>query len=306
MKNYFHLQYKIILRKLKDWGLPAWLSVVILLIAFIAFATYLFTKSQFASYIFVFVALTLIFRLSEAKKNDFLISIFNKQQYLKLRIIENIILSSPFVIFLFYKSLFLLAGVLCLSSILLALFRFSFGSQISIPTPFSKRPFEFSSGFRNTYFVFLIAYLMCIVAIVENNFNLGMFSLGLIAMISCSFYFKPEKELLVWNFSCTPNGFLLKKCRESSINYSLLALPVMIALSIFFIDNIAFIIGLYALGFVYIVAIILAKYATYPSEINLIQGFILAMSFIFPPIMIAIVPFFYYQSIKKLNPILND
>jgi hypothetical protein len=59
------------------------------------------------------------------------------------------------------------------------------------------------------------------------------------------------------------------------------------------------------LGYVYLVTIILAKYSGYPNEMNLLQGILIGISLLFPPILIGIIPFFYLQSIKRLNDILE-
>jgi hypothetical protein len=51
--------------------------------------------------------------------------------------------------------------------------------------------------------------------------------------------------------------------------------------------------------------IILAKYAAFPHQVNLPQFVILAVSVWFPPLLIAVIPFFYRQSVKRLNEILT-
>jgi hypothetical protein len=52
--------------------------------------------------------------------------------------------------------------------------------------------------------------------------------------------------------------------------------------------------------------VILAKYSAYPGEMNLPEGMIIAISIYFPPLLLAIIPFFYTKSIRKLKYILND
>ncbi|MBK7030860.1 MAG: hypothetical protein IPH45_17355 [Bacteroidales bacterium] len=48
--------------------------------------------------------------------------------------------------------------------------------NFTIPTPFSKHPFEFAVGFRKTFLAWLFAYFLTIMAISVGNFNLGVFS----------------------------------------------------------------------------------------------------------------------------------
>ena len=45
--------------------------------------------------------------------------------------------------------------------------------NLTIPTPFSKKPFEFSTGFRRSFFMFPIAYILTFIAIRVDNFNLA-------------------------------------------------------------------------------------------------------------------------------------
>ncbi|MBS1611989.1 MAG: ABC transporter permease, partial [Bacteroidetes bacterium] len=121
MKEYLLLQCRMNNRKLRDAGLPPVLGYVLIVAAFVGLSYYLFSKSQYAQYIYPLLALTLLSPLAETKRCEFLKTTFGDAQYSKLRIAENLILVFPFVAFLLYKQALLVAGVLPVVAALLAL-----------------------------------------------------------------------------------------------------------------------------------------------------------------------------------------
>ncbi len=160
MEEYFLLQHKILNRKLIDFGVPIWVGYILSPIVFVVLSSFLFYKTEFAGYIYVFIALGLISKLSEPKRNDFLKAIFSKCDYLKIRLFENWIIGVPFIIFLIYKESYLFALILVVLSAIVGLFNFNINTNFTIPTPFGKYPFEFAVGFRKTFFIFPIAYFL--------------------------------------------------------------------------------------------------------------------------------------------------
>ena len=305
MKEYFQLQFKMFNRKMIEFGLPLLIGYSILPIVFFLLSKSLFSKTEFAIYLYGFIALSFVSKLSEPKRNDFLKSIFNKPNYFKLRVIENLIYSMPFLFFLLYKGLFFFVLILSLLAIFIALFNFSTNLNLTIPTPFGKKPFEFTVGFRKTFYVFPVAYFLTYISISIGNFNLGIFSMLLIGIICLSYYSKIENEYFVWNFNLSSKEFLLEKTKMSLINFTLLSSPIIIALSIFFFNEIDILIVFFLLCYTYLTTIVFAKYSAFPNQMDLSQGILIGISFIMPPILIVIIPLFYSQSIKKLNTILE-
>jgi hypothetical protein len=305
MKEYFKLQFRLLNRKMIDFGLPLLIGYTLIPFIFILMSNYLFSKTEFASYLYGFIAIGFVSKLSDAKRNDFLKSIFNKKNYLKLRAIENLIYSLPFLIFLVYKGLFIVSLALCLLAILITFLNFNANLNVTIPTPFGKKPFEFIVGFRKTFIVFPIAYFLTYISIEVGNFNLGVFSLVLIGIVCFSYYSKVENEYFVWNFNLSSKEFLVEKIKTCMINFTLLSSPIIIALSVFFFNEIDILLVFFLLCYLYLVTIIFAKYSSFPKEMNVTQGLLIAVSFMFPPILLFIIPHFYSRSIKQLNTILE-
>jgi len=251
MKEYFRLQNKRLNRALIDFGIPLVIAYVIVPIIFVFLSNHLFSITVFAGYVYVFVALIFISGISERKRNSFLMSIFDKKKYLKLRVVENLVCCSPFLIFLLYKQVFVLVVVLLILAILMVFFNYSIATNFAMPTPFGKKPFEFAIGFRKTFFVFPFAYFLAIMSIRVDNFNLGVFSMILVTLVCLSYYSKPERKYFVWNFKMSSKKFLQEKIKNGMLFLTILNAPILAALLIFYI-------------------------------------------------------FFYSQSLKKLNTVLND
>lgn len=305
MKEYFILQFKMTNKKLIDWGLNPIISLFLLLTGFIGFSIYLFSKTEFAEYVFILFALGFVSKLSERKRNDFLKSVFLNKLYLKVRVLENSIIVLPFIAFLTYNQLFPSVFILMGLTFLMALVNFNSTFNYTIPTLFYKKPFEFTVGFRSTFYLFLFAYFLTFMAVSVSNFNLGIFALLLVFFVSFSFYIKPENEYYVWSFIDSSNGFLLKKIKIGLVHSTILSLPILIVLSVFFLSEINTLLIFQLLGYVYLVTIILAKYSVYPNEINLPQVILIGISLWFPPFLLGVIPFFYLQSTKHLNEILE-
>lgn len=305
MKEYFLLQFKMTNRKLTDFGLNPIIGFILLLTGFIGLSIYLFSKTEFAEYVFILIALSFVSKLSETRRNDFLKYCFIDTEYQKLRLTENYIIALPFIAFLVYEQLFPSVILLTILTLLMALVNFNSTFNYTLPTPFYKRPFEFAVGFRSTFYLFFFAYFLTFMAISVGNFNLGIFALLLVFLVSLSFYSKPENEYYVWSFITTSKGFIIEKIKVGLVYSTILSIPILIVLGIFFLSEINTLLIFQLLGYVYLVTIILAKYSAYPNEMNLPQGILIGISLLFPPILIGIIPFFYLQSTKRLNDILG-
>jgi hypothetical protein len=128
----------------------------------------------------------------------------------------------------------------------------------------------------------------------------------LIFLISLSYYTKPEQEYYVWIHAESPATFLKNKILNATKNASFLVLPILTGLLIFYPTEFGLILLFFVAGIMYLWAIILAKYSAYPGEMNLPEGIVIAFSLYFPPLLLAIIPYFYTKSINKLKTILND
>lgn len=305
MKEYFALQFRLTNRRFIDAGLKPVIAYFILAAAFVTLSMFLFFKTEFAEYLFLLVALVLIGKLSETQRTDFLKICFGNKQIKKIRIAENLICAMPFFAFLLYKQLFLTALLLLVLATILALVNFRTTVNFTIWTPFSKKPFEFPTGFRNTFYMFFVAYILTVIAVLVNNFYLGVFAMLLVFATTLSYYTKPENEYYVWVYKSKPKAFLFDKIKTALLYSSSLALPIVLTMFIFYPQNIALIALFFLTGFAFLVSMIVSKYAAYPDEISISQGILLAFCIWFPPILVVLIPHFFKKSENRLSRLLK-
>jgi hypothetical protein len=305
VKEYFELQYKMTNRKFKDSGFNPLLAYFVLATLFVGLSIYLFQKTEFAKYIYLLFALTLIGKLSETRRTEFLKICYDNIQLKKIRITENLICSIPFFTFLLYKQLFVYTGLLLTLTTILALVNFQTTFKFTIWTPFSKRPFEFTTGFRNTFYVFFTAYALTIIAVLINNFNLGVFAMLLVFATTLSYYSMPENEYYVWIHNLKPKAFLFSKIKTALLFSSSIALPIAIILAIFNPQYIGLLSLFFLIGWAFLISLIVSKYAAYPDEMNITQGIFLALCIWFPPILIVLIPYLFKQSENRLVGLLK-
>lgn len=305
VKEYFLLQYKMMNRRLKDQGLEPLLAYIIIGILFYGLSYYLFYKTPFAPYIYFVIALTTTGRLSQTRRTDFLRSCFGSSRTMQLRAAENVLAVLPFLIFLLYHLEFLIAAILLLAAVALSLLNFRNDTSLVIPTPFSKKPFEFSTGFRNGFVGIMAAYALTVIAAAVDNFNLGIFSLLLLFAVMLSFYGKAENEYYVWIYRSKATTFLYHKIKQALLFSFLLALPLVLMLAFFFSQHILVISLCLLLGFAYLLAIIVSKYASFPNDMNITQGIILGLCIAIPPLLLVMIPYLFFKSEKRLREILQ-
>jgi len=292
-------------RRFKDAGFEPLLAYLILTVGFVVLSIYLFSKTEFAQYVYMLSALTLIGKLSETRRTEFLKICFDDAKLKKIRVAENLVCLLPFLIFLLYKQLFISAVLLFVLTTILALLNFRTTLNFTLWTPFSKRPFEFSTGFRNTFYLLFFAYVLTVIAVSANNFNLGIFAMLLVFVTTLSYYTKPENEYYVWTYNVNPRHFLFSKIKTAIQYSSILSLPIALVLTIFFYPNIGILLLSFLIGLAFIVSVIVSKYSAYPNEMSITQGIVLALCIWFPPVLVVLIPYLFKKSENRLSSLLK-
>ena len=304
IKYYFSLQVKLFNRKITSLGVqPMWTYFLILLFFVIA-SELVFIKLSYASIVYSFIALQPAFFLADKSRNNFIRACFRSNNYRKIRLLENIILTIPFAIFLAVKNLPAISCLLLITSSIISLINVRQSMSITIPTPFGRRPFEFLTGFRRTFIIYPVAMYILVQAVSSHNINLALALLGLMYCIIYSFYLKSEDTYFVWIYSLTPVNFLRKKIVTAVSQSLVFALPVSLT-ALYISTGTWYIIPLILfLANLYLVTIILAKYSNYPDQISIPQAILLGISMMFPLLLIFIIPLFYKRALRSLNQVL--
>lgn len=306
LRYYFELQILRLNRWFKEIGVNHILGYILAGLLFIGLSEFLFIKTDYAQWIYVLFGISWLLNLGEANRNNFLISIYSNKDYRKVRIIENGISILPFTFYLIYEKNYLIAIGLFLLSFIFATFKpKKFGGSTTIPTPFKRFPFEFIIGFRKSMLFLLLICFLTYKSIEVNNFNLGLFAIGLLFFTTMSYYAKPEEKFFVWMYSVDSRPFLRTKIKTALWCATILTTPILIALMIAYPTGWLIIIGTQVMGYLFLIAMVLAKYSAFPKEINIPQAILLGLSILFLPMILFTIPIFYKQSIKRLKPILE-
>ena len=305
MKHYFRLQLTMLNRQFTELRINPIVGILFSIFAFIGISVILYSKTEYANSIYLVISLILTQRLSEVNRTTFLKICFVKKDYIKLRLIENIASSIPFFIFFCFKSQLAFAVLLIILSSLLSFFSLENKSNFTLPTPFKKTPFEFTMGFRKSILIILFAYILGIISIRVNNFNLGAFSVAVTLLIYISFYSIVENEFYVWVYSAKPKEFILLKIKTLVLNSVLLSNPLMILLAIYFPSNILALSVILALGILINIILVLVKYSIFPQKMNIQLSILIAMSFILFPTLLITIPYLYKKTINNLKTILE-
>ena len=305
MQEYFKLQFDMMNRQLKEMGIKPILGLIILLITVVGGSFLLYSKTTYAPYIIGLIGLTITLRTSEQKRVKHLKSIFNINTFRRIRIVENIIVITPILVVLLFNFEFIIAGITSILAIFMSWYQSNQNLSFTIPTPFSKKPFEFSSGFRKTILLLIGVYTLFIISVVVHNFNLGVFCLIILFLTTLSYYSTPEEKLFVWIFNDTERSFLSRKIGTSILFSGILTLPISITLLVLNPEH-YFVIAVFTLlGFTSLITMVIAKYAAYPSKMNIAQGLIFSIGIVFPPLLLAVIPYFYSQAKGNLNELLK-
>ncbi|MFK8055932.1 MAG: hypothetical protein AB8F78_07430 [Saprospiraceae bacterium] len=305
LRYYFTLQLTRLKRLLRELGVHPLLGAVLGIALFGILSAYLFYKTEYASWLYGLFAVYTISGLGEQQRVAPLKALFTKANYINVRLLENAAVALPFLIYLTYEAAYAVALAVFVVAIALAFFsRLGTVSKV-VPTPFGKTPFENIIGFRKSFLFVGLIYFVIFKAIQVDNYNLGIASLGAIFFLMMSFQAKPEPSHFVWIFSDNASTFLKRKIKYSAICATLLALPGLIALGIFFPDHLIASCSVFLVGQLFLLSMVLAKYSAYPNEISLPQAILYGLSLWFPPMLLIVGVLFYRKAKRNLKPILR-
>ncbi|MDJ1501274.1 hypothetical protein [Xanthocytophaga agilis] len=310
MITYFELQYKRLNRSLSAFGLNPYLGLLLLGAFFILFSKLSYTKllqlwPPYAPYLYALLPLAAVYTLGNKSRNNFLKNIFTKKRYLQLRLLENSLIALPFYIFLMCMQQFL-PSLVAVAGSLSGIFIQSVSlPTYAIPTPFSKRPFEFAIGFRKTYLLLFVLYTLGVIGMVVGNYNLGLFSLFCLFLLTMNYYSTPEPPFYVWIHSVNAHQFLQMKVKQSILHSLILVSPLALLLMILNPVNAYIVAIILVTGLLYTVTWVLGKYAIYPKEADLPQIIKMALGIFMPPLILILIPHFYFKSLVRLTTYLK-
>ncbi len=305
MKNYFLLQMRLAYRRSQSWGVHPLGLLLIGLTLFVVLAEYLYSKTSYAPYILIIGGIQTTAQLNGMQRNEYLKIVFSSSQYLKVRLCENLIVLLPFLILLLCHKDLLPALILGILGALLIGYRRIAHQSSSLYTPFGTKLYEFAQGFRRTYLISALLFFLLAAGVSYQNFNLSIFSFIILFLIMGQNYQTGEPDFFIWSFDRSSKKFIRLKIQYLVYNASILTLPMGIILGLFFPENWMITILIFFIGHIYLLNMLLAKYASHPGSISMPYGILVTISLILAPMLIPTAVFFYWKSLQKIRPLLS-
>jgi len=302
LRYYFTLQAKLFIRALKNYNEGVYATLIVTFLAFIFFSITFLDKVPYGPYLYLLLEVVVISSLGGKMRNQFLSSIFLKKKYIILRATENFLTAFPFMIFLLYKKEYWLV-VVNIALCLLLSFCNNIGatSNLVIPSPFSRKPYEFTTGFRRTYWLLIILYCSTVYSLVHHNFILGLGSLLGVFVICMTFYSHLDPIFYVWIHAQPAKIFLRRKITTAILYGLFLTLPIAFLLIIFYPGKIVLILLVLFIGLGYLILSVLYVYVCFPVKTTRSQNLQYAAGIFSPPLLLLIIPNFYFQAVRRLK-----
>ncbi|PVH25450.1 hypothetical protein [Sphingobacterium corticibacter] len=295
MNFYCRLQFRSLKRSLEEAGLHIAAACVLLVLGYAGLFYAAKQSPTVASLILLFVQYSLVQHLNDQDRRDFLKQLFPSRSFTRLLLYENTLVTLPLALVAVYSSAWLaVLGLIILPVVYYHLATWHI-STASMPTPFSRKPFEFIILFRRWWFVFVILHMLLGIALYVGNENLAFILLFVQIILSLQAYDVVEDELLVWNYSLSPQAFLQHKVTRGILHCLLLSAPMLFALLIAYPENVLIIALIVIVGLLLLLLSILMKYSSYPRRPGLME-ILLTISAVVTMILI---PYLYYYFYKK-------
>ncbi|WP_299248643.1 hypothetical protein [uncultured Aquimarina sp.] len=305
MRYYYQLQYKRIHRSFKDFGTEPFIGYPIIVMLFYWLSSVFFDRVVYANYVYVLIGAIFAYSFSNPEHSKFVKQHFSTSGHLKIMVLNNLIKVTPFAMFLVHKMYYIETLLICLLAFFISFMKKRSSTSIIIPTPFGKKPAEFIIGFRKTVWLFFLIYSLTFIAVFKGNFNLGVFSLVSVFLVCSSYYMKPDPEFYIWIHAMNAKEFLKYKMLIAFKYSLLLTLPILVVLSIFYLDQMHITLIFLGMGWLYLAMYILIRYAFQNQGLEMLQGIIGVLCLLFPPVMIITIPYFYTKAIHNLDLLLK-
>ena len=120
MKFYFTLLFKLLNRNFKYLGIEPLIAYIVIPVLFYQVSNVFFDQVLYANYLYVIISTSFILSLGSLEYDNFLKQHFSNSKYQKIVLLSNILMVSPFAMFLLYKLYFIemflvyIFGILCL------------------------------------------------------------------------------------------------------------------------------------------------------------------------------------------------
>jgi hypothetical protein len=298
---YLKLEFKLFNRKLLQIGFNLNLFWSIIPIILLFSAIQIIQKSEHSAWVLLIFLSLLLQNKSSKIQEEFLFTNIGKVKIYSIRLIRNLLMSFPFLLALLYfnkvpQSLGLIAISIVSTFVFVPKFK-----TVAIPTPFRKFPFEFITGFRRYFWVWLLLIPIIYLSKTYQNDALTIFIFAVILLVNIQFFNIQEPIWYIWNEAKSPSEFLFFKIKIGLIcNLISITVPTLI-LCFFLPSSILVFVSMWAYSFVLCAYSVLSKYAYIPDQIPALQGFLFTINLIFPPLLLFTIPYLFKKAEQNLK-----
>jgi hypothetical protein len=211
---------------------------------------------------------SVIYSVHFSRKDEFFLSSLDINKKL-LFALEYFLYSVPFLILIILSDyyyfciyiIFLLGFIINIKSG--NKLKITFTSEKSL---FPSYAFEWISGIRANFFLFLIIYLLGL--IFSYQLAGGVIAIFALTLMFSSFYIENEPLIFIEAYKTPVKKFLLTKIIQSCKMFFLTVLPIALLHIVFFYDRWYLISGLISICLIIISSSVLTKYAFYSEDIS--------------------------------------
>ena len=100
MQEHFQLQYQLLNRHLREFGIAPGLAYVLMFVIFFGVSELFFRRLFMPEYSYPLIGLSFFGILQNVERSEFFKRIYLPKKYQKIRIAEYVLLASPLVVFL--------------------------------------------------------------------------------------------------------------------------------------------------------------------------------------------------------------
>ena len=281
-----------------EFGLDPLVSYILIPILFVGLSFVWMSKDMLTQWTYIFPPVFVLFIISHPDKLQFYKQIYTKDIFSRIRWIENFLIAIPFLLFLFFKSLFLPFIVLLSITIIISMKDRNEWTPIALPTPFYRFPFEFTSGFRYSWILIIGFYALAIISCFVGNETLGIFSVITLALSSTFYYQYPETEYFVWIHNMDSKIFIIHKIKIATAYTLLIVMPMLILVVVMWPSYTLWTVLGVLSALMFLATAIVAKYTMYPHFFNLPLVLAMSLGFVAPPLLLILFPILYNKAIK--------
>lgn len=282
---------------LQESGLHVLWAALLFLIILALLSGLAIQYPAYAPYYFAYAAFSALQAIAGVSRVEFLELQFGRRTSRQIRFIENLAITSPWLYLAIFMGNLYLGSFLLLCVVAMSLFSRRNSSR-SLPTPFTKSPFEIPLFFRRVLvYVLAIALFVTGIACYVGNFNLGLVCLASVLLISCSAQEYREPNFFVWVYALNPGAFLRMKVGRNMLQLLALTSPLTLMLIAAFPQHFLIVLLCLVTGLLLNAIYVLLKYAVYPRTFAVPDIIVLIIGFLFPLIL----PFIVYRYYRKAH-----